>query len=140
MDSANKDKGRQFLSALFSGDAAGLAALIPDDFKMWMPGSASKAANMPIPLVGRENAVAILTGFGSSILKRSTVHCDEMTALAEADHVAIQFRLRAQTVAGLDYDNIYVFLFRIAGGKVAEVWESTDTAHAQSIFFAKATQ
>jgi ketosteroid isomerase-like protein len=138
MVSANKDKGREFLSALFSGDAPGLAALIPDDFKMWMPGSASKAANMPIPLVGRENAVAVLTGFGSTILERSTVQRDEMAAVAEADRVAIQFRLRARTVAGLEYDNIYVFLFRIAGGKVAEVWESTDTAHAQSIFFEKA--
>jgi ketosteroid isomerase-like protein len=93
---------------------------------------------MPIPLVGRENAVAVLTGFGSTILERSTVQRDEMAAVAEADRVAIQFRLRARTVAGLEYDNIYVFLFRIAGGKVAEVWESTDTAHAQSIFFEKA--
>ena len=140
MDRANKDKGREFLSALFSADAARLGGLIPEDFKMWMPQSASKAAGMPVPLVGRDNAVAVLTGFGGSIFKRSTVQWDEMTALAEADRVAIQFRLRGQTVAGLDYDNTYVFLFRIAGEKVAEVWESTDTAYAQSVFFAKAAQ
>jgi ketosteroid isomerase-like protein len=137
MSSANKDKGREFLSAMFSADAARLSAVMPEDFKMWMPQSARQAANMPIPLEGRENAVATLTGFGGSVFKRSTVKWDEMTALAENDRVAIQFRLRGETVTGLDYDNTYVFLFRIAGGKVAEVWESTDTAYAQSVFFAK---
>jgi ketosteroid isomerase-like protein len=136
VSNANKDKGREFLSAMFSGDAARLRAVILDEFKMWMPQSAKEAANMPIPLLGRENAVATLTGFGGSVFKRSTVKWDEMTSLAEDDRVAIQFRLRGETVTGLKYDNTYVFLFRIAGDKVAEVWESTDTAYAQKVFFA----
>jgi ketosteroid isomerase-like protein len=139
MSAANKDAGREFLSAMFSADAARLAGAMTEDFAMWMPKSASTAANMPIPLVGRDNAVAILTGFGGSMFKHGSVTWDEMTALAEGDRVAIQFRLRGQTSAGLDYDNTYVFLFRIAQGKVAEAWESTDTTYAQNVFFGKAT-
>jgi ketosteroid isomerase-like protein len=139
MSSANKDQAREFLSAMFSGDTARMGAMIPDDFKMWMPQSASQAVNMPIPLMGRENAVAMLIGLGGSMFKRSTIKREEMTALGEGDRVAIQLRLRAQTAAGLDYDNTYVFLFRIAAAKVAEVWELTDTAYAQSVFFAKGT-
>jgi ketosteroid isomerase-like protein len=137
MSNTQKDLARAYLSAMFASDGARLGPLMTDDCKVWMPRTAANPpANMPIPLVGRDSAVAVLTGFGSKVFKPETVKWTEMLALAENDHVAIQFRLQGQTQIGNDYDNTYVFIFRIAGGKIAEVWEATDTSHAQRVFFA----
>jgi ketosteroid isomerase-like protein len=137
MSNINKEKGKEFLAAMFSGDAAGLSAVLADDFKMWFPKSAKAVANLPIPLVGREAAVTALIGTGDRVFVAGTVKWDVMCSFAEGDRSAIQLRLRGRTQTGHDYDNTYVFIFRIAADKVAEVWECTDTAHAQPLLFGK---
>jgi uncharacterized protein len=47
--------------------------------------------------------------------------------IADGDHVAVEARGANTTKAGVPYNNTYCFIFRLAGGKLAEVTEYMDT-------------
>ena len=47
--------------------------------------------------------------------------------LADGDHVVVEARGDNVTKAGAPYNNSYCFVFRLAGGKLAEVTEYMDT-------------
>lgn len=50
---------------------------------------------------------------------------------AEADRVVAEVRIRGKSaVTGLPYDNLYVFLFWIRGGRFVKIHENLDTAYA----------
>jgi ketosteroid isomerase-like protein len=45
--------------------------------------------------------------------------------------VAVRARLQARVAKnGKDYNNMYLFLFRVAEGRIAEAWVEFDTAYA----------
>jgi hypothetical protein len=47
--------------------------------------------------------------------------------IADGDYVAVEARGSNVTRAGVPYNNNYCFVFRVAGGKLAEVTEYMDT-------------
>ena len=47
--------------------------------------------------------------------------------IADGDHVAVEARGANTTKAGVPYNNTYCFVFRLAGGRLAEVTEYMDT-------------
>lgn len=48
---------------------------------------------------------------------------------------AAQVRLSTSLAGSGDaYENVYVYFFRFADGKIAEVWEHLDTAYAFALF------
>ena len=47
--------------------------------------------------------------------------------LADGDHVVVEARGDNTTKSGVPYNNSYCFVFRLAGGKLAEVTEYMDT-------------
>jgi ketosteroid isomerase-like protein len=47
--------------------------------------------------------------------------------IAEGDHVVVEARGSNVTKAGVPYNNTYCFVFRLAGGKLAELTEYMDT-------------
>ncbi len=58
---------------------------------------------------------------------------------AEGDRVAAEVRIRGRSVAtGLDYDNLYVFLFWIRGGRFTRIHENLDTAYAMRVLLGPA--
>ncbi len=63
---------------------------------------------------------------------RLTVH----RIIADGDHVVVEAKGRATTKTGKPYHNEYCFIFRIAGGKVAEVTEYLDTQLASTVLVA----
>jgi hypothetical protein len=54
--------------------------------------------------------------------------------IAEGDRVAVQAEGRATLRSGAPYNNVYAFVFRFAGGRVAEVTEYLDTAYLTQAF------
>jgi ketosteroid isomerase-like protein len=51
--------------------------------------------------------------------------------LSQGDLVAVRARLQARVAKnGKDYDNMYLFLFRVTEGRIAEAWVEFDTAYA----------
>ncbi|MEE4376029.1 MAG: nuclear transport factor 2 family protein [Candidatus Competibacteraceae bacterium] len=48
-------------------------------------------------------------------------------AIAEDDHVVVQFQGRARTKTGVPYDNTYCIVMRVEDGKIAEITEYFDT-------------
>ena len=50
--------------------------------------------------------------------------------VAEGDHVAVHAHMQGRTASGNNYLNYYHFLYRLNGGRIAEVWEHVDTAYA----------
>ena len=47
--------------------------------------------------------------------------------IAEGDYVAVQSRGTAETTDGRPYNNTYCHVFRVAGGRIADVTEYLDT-------------
>ena len=54
--------------------------------------------------------------------------------IAAADQVAVVWTLKIITHEGKPYQNEYVYLLRIANGKVAEMNPYVDTLHAFNVF------
>lgn len=58
---------------------------------------------------------------------------------AEEDRVVAEVRIRGRSsVTGLDYDNLYVFLFWIRDGLFVKIHENLDTAYAMKILLGPA--
>ena len=54
--------------------------------------------------------------------------------IGEGDRIAVQAEGRATLRSGAPYCNVYAFVFRFAGDRVAEVTEYLDTAHLAQAF------
>ena len=44
--------------------------------------------------------------------------------------MVVHAHMQGRTASGKDYLNQYHFLYRLDGGRIAEVWEHVDTAYA----------
>jgi len=123
----NKRVVREQLAAMERGDAAAQSALMTDDVRWWFPQSAVETTGLARPLVGKTAVVGLLGGADAFF---SEMHWTVDLMLAEGDHVAVHAHMRGRTASGKDYLNYYHFLYRLADGRIAEVWEHLDTAYA----------
>ena len=118
-----------FLRALVDDDVEAMRPLVDDGVVWWVPASAAARYRIDRPLVGWGNIPwlggAGWKGFepGSSTL---TIH----HVVAEDDLVAVHYNRAARRTGGGTYAAEYHLLFRLAGGRIAEVWEIVDTAAA----------
>jgi ketosteroid isomerase-like protein len=54
------------------------------------------------------------------------------------EHAAVlEWRVRARTAAGRDYDNRYLGIFEVADDQITSVREYTDTAYMNDILFSE---
>ena len=129
MNDDNKVVVETFLRALVQDDARSVHSLVHDDVIWWVPASASLRFGLERPLRGWDDIDWLggdgWKGFvpGSSVL---TVH----HLVADGDLVSAHYNRVAKRLDGSDYDTEYNILFRLAGGRIAEVWEIADTAKA----------
>jgi ketosteroid isomerase-like protein len=56
-----------------------------------------------------------------------------MIMTAEDDRVAVVTEGHALTLDGVNYDNMYHFLFVLNDGLIKSLWEFNDTAHADAV-------
>jgi ketosteroid isomerase-like protein len=127
----NKELVRNFFAAMGRGDRQALAAMLAEDARWVIPQAAPAHAGTHI---GREHILDIMLGSIPKIFVPGTNRLDIHALIAEGDYVAAPARVTATTPQGRQYDNQYVFIFRMAGGVIAEFHEHLDTRYAAAFF------
>ncbi|HQR02829.1 MAG: nuclear transport factor 2 family protein [Proteobacteria bacterium] len=84
----------------------------------------------PNPKIGIEGIMEVL-GSGVAIYAPGSLDILIDTMIADAENVAVPFTLKARLADGRPYENRYFFRFRIANGRIAEVWEYLDTLYQE---------
>jgi ketosteroid isomerase-like protein len=121
-----KQRARDVLTAMESGDGPAIVARLAEDARFWPPKSAVKRSGIAHPLVGAQAIAALFT----RAKHFEQMHWETTHLLAEGDLVSIHTRMRGRMKNGKDYDNTHLWLFRFDGERVAEAWEYADTAYA----------
>ena len=123
----NKQVVRDQIAAMERLDAGAQGDLMTDDVTWWVPQSAVDASGLARPLSGKKEVVGLLGGADAFFTE---MHWTIDHVVAEGDHVAVHAHMQGRTASGKDYLNYYHFLYRLDGGRIAEVWEHVDTAYA----------
>jgi ketosteroid isomerase-like protein len=123
----NKQVVRDQLAAMDRVDIDAQAALMADDVQYWVPQSATQVGGLPRPLVGKEAVLGLLAN-AKAYFSETNITIDQI--VAEGDYVAVHSHMEGRTASGNDYLNQYHWLFRLDGGRIAEIWEHLDTAYA----------
>ena len=80
----------------------------------------------PNPACGIDGVMQVLSS-GVGIYAPGSLDVRMEAVIADRHDVAAQFTLSALLANGKPYENRYFFRFRIADGRIAEVWEYLDT-------------
>ena len=130
MAEANKQLVQRYLRAMSSGDPA-LPDLLTDDVTWWVPPSSPLGGLKQ----GKQQVLALMAS-GVGLYDTSVPFEIEVEAMvADAEWVAVQLVMSAQTAKGAAYRNYYHFAFRVRGGKICAVKEYLDTLYAQRMLF-----
>ena len=136
-EQANRATIERFLPALVADDTDAMRPLVHDDVVWWVPASSAEKFGLDRPLVGWD----AIDWFGGNGWKAFVPNSSVLTVqhlVAEADLVSAHYRRTARLVGkggadgrdGGGYDAEYNIIFRLADGRIAEVWEVADTAAA----------
>jgi len=113
MGRSNHQLVRDFFASLSTGNLAD--ELFTDDMTVWTTTSGPSAR------ARYQGGVKLLQSLFQDGLRYSV---DSLTA--EEDRVAAEVQGRGRLKNGVDYQNIYVFIFRIRNGRIASVAEHTN--------------
>jgi ketosteroid isomerase-like protein len=127
----NKDVVARFLPALVADDAEAMRPLVHDDVVWWVPASSAAKFGLERPLRGWDT-IDWFGGHGWKAFVPGSSTLIVHHVVAEGDLVSAHYRRTATLVSGGGYDTEYNILFRLADGRIAEVWEVADTAAAFS--------
>lgn len=122
----NKAIVRALFDALNAADSRALGQLYADDFVLWSPGALPFSGNHT-KAEALQFTDAILGFFPDGL--RFTI--TGMTA--EGERVAVEAESTGRHVSGKPYRNQYHFLVVIRGGKIVQLKEYMDTAHAVEV-------
>ena len=78
-------------------------------------------------------AVAEMMAKGMPMFEADSLAIEVEVIVAEGDNAFAHFRMRARTASGADYDNEYLFRFRVANALIVEIWESMDTLYMREL-------
>jgi ketosteroid isomerase-like protein len=117
----------QFWKGLTRGDRQSLGAVFADDAVWHIPPYYIRLSG-DADARGRDAVVKLFLDHSADFYQPQTVRLERIFLIADEQFGAIQFINRCKTVKNADYDNIYVFAFRFADGRVAEGWEHLDSA------------
>jgi ketosteroid isomerase-like protein len=125
----NSEIVKRFLKALVQDEPDTMRPLVHDDILWWVPPSAATRFRLARPLQGWDD-IDWLGGGGWKGFKPGTSAVVIHHLIAENDLVSAHYNRSAKRIDGTDYDVEYNLLFRLAEGRIAEVWEIADTANA----------
>jgi ketosteroid isomerase-like protein len=115
-------------------DRDALAAQFTPDAKWWVPLSGAKRGIAVRPMEGGDHLAEILTTLSLRMYERERSWTIEHVVANERIGAA-QVHLSTKVAAtGAPYENTYIYFFRFADGKIAEIWEHLDTAYAFELF------
>jgi ketosteroid isomerase-like protein len=119
----NKQLIRDVYAALSGGNSRPFVDALADDVRWHMIGTTSWSGTYQ----GKQVVVdTLLRPLGERFAERYTATVERL--VAEGDLVVAEVRGHVMTKAGMRYDNTYCFIYRIVGGRVAEITEYLDTA------------
>jgi uncharacterized protein len=124
---------QRYLDALLDGDIDTIRDSFAEDATWTIYG------DLPIagPWEGRDRIVDdFLSTVGGTLFEAGTQSFEFPTLIAEGDTVALEWRVRARTVGGADYDNVYCGILTVRDGRISAVREYLDSAYAAQTLFA----
>jgi hypothetical protein len=124
---------RAYFAAVARGDRAALLALFAPDIVWRVP----KGAIEPYGGAhsGAEKIVDMMLGAVGTAFVPGTQRIEVTLLIARGNVVMAETRMTAQRPNGApDYDNDYVFVFELRGGRIAEIREHVDTRYAAKVF------
>ncbi len=123
---------RRYLDALVAGDIETIRDSFAPDATWWIPGK------LPISRTWEGRGAIVddfLVGVGSRF-EAGSQRFDFAEPLVDGDRVVLEWRVRANSAAGVPYDNTYCGVFEITEGRIAAVREYLDTQQAAQVLFA----
>jgi ketosteroid isomerase-like protein len=129
---ASKAVVGRYLDALLSGDVAEIRDSFDEDATWTIHGDVPFAG----PWLGRDRIVDdFLTEVGGRLFQAGSHSFDFPTLIGEGETVALEWRVRAKTARGDDYDNRYCGIFVVRDGRIHEVREYFDSAYAARVLY-----
>lgn len=134
----NKDLVRRYFAAVAANDLEALAGLMDPALRFRCAGGTGFADSVvfesPEALVDD-----IRVNVGRLYDPAVGIQPEVLALTAEDDRVCAEVRIRGRSVVtGLDYDNLYVFLFWIRDGRFVRIHEHLDTAYAMKVLLGPA--
>ena len=126
---SNREIVERFLHALVQDDTQAMRPLVHDDVVWWVPPSAVERFGLARPLQGWSE-IDWLGGDGWQGFEPGSSAIALHHLVAQGDLVSSHYNRTAKLPGGGDYDVEYQVLFRLAAGRIVEVWELADTASA----------
>jgi ketosteroid isomerase-like protein len=127
-----KEVVRRYLDALLAGDLEAIRDSFAAEATWTIYG------DLPIagPWHGRDEIVdGFLAKAVGDLFEPGTQTFDFPTLIGEGETVALEWRVRAKTPAGADYDNSYCGIFVVREGRIAEIREYLDSGYAARVLF-----
>jgi len=121
---ANRALVLHYFDIIGGRSADALADCFTQDARWHVP--QSNPMIRPNPKCGIAGVMEVL-GSGVAVYAPGSLDVCIEAVIADEHDVAVQFTLRARLADGRPYENRYFFRFRIAAGRIAEVWEYLDT-------------
>src|SRR5947209_17853771 len=118
-------ENKQLLQAIFAatarGDSRALVESMGEDFRWTIAGTGRGSRTY--------DKQAVLTELFPALRARieGRIKMIPQRFIADDDHVVVEARGDNTTKTGAPYNNSYCFVFRVVGGKLAEVTEYMDT-------------
>jgi ketosteroid isomerase-like protein len=115
-------------------DRAALESQFSEDAKYWPPVSGAQRGLAVRPVEGGLKLADMLTTLSLRLYAPERSWAIELI-VADEHTGAAQVRLSTKLATSGDvYENTYVYFFRFADGRIAEIWEHLDTAYAFALF------
>ena len=127
----NKKLAGAFFEALGRGDRARLSELCSEDLEWTVPQGAALHAGT------HKGASQVFDRMLSSVDDTFVMGSQRLEFglfIAEGGVVMAEATFHAKGNNGRDYDNVYVFVFEIEGGKIQKLREHVDTRYAAEFF------
>ena len=130
--SKNPEIVQQWFNLIAAGDAAGAFALFAEDISYTLKGTTPISGTY----IGMQSLVDdFFTPWRKQIVGDIVLTVDEL--IGDGDRIAVRARGKAKTIYDLPYDNDYVFIFGLGGGKITEVIEYCDTTLVETAAYGK---
>jgi ketosteroid isomerase-like protein len=125
---------RDYFEAKQRLDKEALAAHFTTDVRWWAPISAGQRGLVARPVEGREAVVEMVATLMPQLYGPESTWTFQ-NVVADDETGAAQVELDTTMAAsGKPYRNPYAFFYRFVDGRIAEVWEFTDTDYAFGVW------
>jgi ketosteroid isomerase-like protein len=121
----------EMLQAVETTDVDAFERLLAEDVRHWIPVSSSERTGLPQPLEGREAVIGL---FSRAPERFERLEYRVQMAVGGDEGAAVFATMDATLRDGREYENRYAWFFRIAGGRIVEIFEQPDTAYAYDFF------